>query len=159
MAIPFGLIVSGGLALVKAAFGGGGLLGTVNSVIDAVAKKQMSADEAKAKVEASWAEAWAKAEAAWADAAAKMYAEAQETIRSSFNARSWVTRNAWAFVVISQTFVLLWYQVGIPVFIKIFGGTFPRTGDDLLQWAYLLVAGALGIGVWQMTRGTPPALR
>lgn len=95
------------------------------------------------------ADASAEIEKAWAEASAKMAAEAQATVRASFNAPDWLTRNTWAFVVWSQLCVLLWYQIGIPVYIHLYGGTFPRTGDDLLQWAYALIGGALGVRALQ----------
>lgn len=88
-------------------------------------------------------------EKAWADATKVAIAEAQATIRASFSAPDWLTRNTWAFVAWSQTLVLLWYQMGIPFYVWYFGGTFPRTGDDLLQWAYALVGGAIGVRALQ----------
>lgn len=112
--------------------------------------REQFVEETRQHVAASSAEI----EKAWAEATAKIIAETQATVRASFTSSSWVTRNAWAFVVLSQTLVLLWYQVGIPFYVHLFGGTFPRTGDGLLQWAYALVAGALGIGALQSGRET-----
>jgi hypothetical protein len=77
-----------------------------------------------------------------------MFAEAQETVRKSFQAQDWFTRNAWSYVIWSQTSVLLWYQIGVPFFVLFTGSSFPKTGDLLLQWAYALVGGALfGLGM------------
>lgn len=128
----------------------GGLLDTVRGILKDYQDRKISEVEADAQIKEAFASAQAAIEAAWAKAAGEIYAAAQETIRASFTAPSWFTRNAWAFVLISQTLVLLWYQVGIPMVTWAFSlapGSIPRTGDDLLMWAYFLVAAALGIGV------------
>lgn len=153
MAFPLISVAMGAFSLVKSLVGGGGFLDTVNNVIDAVAKKEMTATEAKASVAKSWADAWSAAEQQYAKSAADVFAKAQETIQASFKVEGWFTKNAWAFVVVSQTLVLLWYQAGLPMVVYVFDipltgpGSIPRTGDQLLGWAYALVGGALGIGV------------
>lgn len=133
------------MSIVSGVLGGGGFSGLIKDVVKAVADGKMSADEAMARVEEARAAAEAEMTRALAASAADIFASAQETIRASFQSDDPMVRRAWAFVVWSQTFVLLWYQIGIPVYIKVFGGTFPRTGDDMLQWAYALVGGALGL--------------
>ena len=153
MALPILAIGAVVFPVLKSLFTGGSFMSSVDNIIDAVAKNEMSASEAKAKTAQAWAGAWAEAEKQYAKSSEKAFGHAQETIRSSFEAQSWLARNAWAFVVISQTLVLLWYQVGLPWVVWLFDipltgpGSIPRTGDGLLQWAYALVAGALGIGV------------
>ncbi|WP_269581985.1 hypothetical protein [Roseibium sp. Sym1] len=122
-------------------------MGSVKDIINAVAKGEMTAAEAEAKADAAWSQAQAQIAESLATAASDIFGEAQQTIRASFQSSDPMVRKAWAYVVWSQTTVLLWYQVGLPVYVKIFGGSFPRTGDDLLQWAYALVGGALGIGM------------
>ena len=151
--IPLATIAMGAFTLVKSLIAGGSIMSTVSDVLDAVARGDMNASEAKARIAEAEAAAWAEAEKAYMQASADIFAEAQQTIRASFTAKSWAARNAWAFVVLSQTLVLLWYQIGIPVYVWAFSAPFPRTGDDLLQWAYALVAGALGIGVAQSRWG------
>lgn len=120
--------------------------------------KEISKQQYEAAKEQARLEAQAEIEESWAEASTKIYVAAQETLRASFQAPGWLTRNAWAFVVVSQTLVLLWYQIGLPFYVYfvdiplIGAGAFPRTGDDLLMWAYAIVGGALGIGAWMMRK-------
>jgi hypothetical protein len=130
--------------------------GIANAAVEAFKlyqNKQINEAEFESRVRQSALESASKIETAWAKAAADITAETQKTVRDSFNAPSWVARNAWAFVVVSQTLVLLWYQVGVPALVYFTATPWPRTGDLLLQWAYALVAGALGIG-WMQARST-----
>lgn len=132
-----------------------GVLGKALDAFKLWTEKKITQAEMDAQVKEAVTFAVAQIEAEWAKAAADIFASAQQTVRASFKASSWFVRNAWAFVLYTQTCVLLWYQVGIPLVTWAFDlapGTIPRTGDDLLQWAYLLVGGALGLGVIQMKR-------
>lgn len=133
------------ISIVSGVLRSGSFSGVLKDVVQAVADGKMSADEAKARIAEAQASAEAEMTKALSASAADIFASAQETIRASFESDDPMVRRAWAFVVWSQTFVLLWYQIGIPFWIKAFGGTFPRTGDDMLQWAYALVGGALGL--------------
>lgn len=126
---------------------GGDFVGGVKSLLKDVADGKVSVAEAEAQVDVAWADAKARMTEALSESAADVFGEAQKTIQASFQSDDPMVRRAWAFVVWSQTLVLLWYQIGIPVYVKMFGGGFPRTGDDLLQWAYALVGGALGLGL------------
>lgn len=125
----------------------GGFVGGVKSLLQDVAEGRVTVAEANAKVDVAWADAQAQMTEALSESAADVFGEAQKTIQASFQSDDPMVRRAWAFVVWSQTLVLLWYQLGIPIYVKVFGGGFPRTGDDLLQWAYALVGGALGLGL------------
>ena len=133
------------LSIVSSVLRGDGFTGVIKNVVQAVAEGKMSADEAKARIAEAQAQAEADMTKALAASASEIFGAAQETIRASFQSDDPMVRRAWAFVVWSQTFVLLWYQIGLPFWIKAFGGTFPRTGDDMLAWAYALVGGALGL--------------
>ncbi|WP_319775508.1 3TM-type holin [Breoghania sp.] len=133
------------LGIVSDVLRGDAFAGTIQSVIRAVADGEMSADQANARIAEAQAEAEAEMTKALAASASEIFASAQETIRASFQSDDPMVRRAWAFVVWSQTGVLLWYQIGLPFWIYFFGGSFPRTGDDLLMWAYALVGGALGL--------------
>lgn len=128
-----------------------GLLGKAFDAFKLWQEKKITEAEMDAMLKQAVAEAMAEIETAWAKAAAEIYASAQATIQASFSAPGWWTRNAWAFVVVSQTFVLLWYQLGLPLVATASGWTILRTGDGLLQWAYLLIGGALGIGAIQVS--------
>jgi len=125
----------------------GDFVGGIKSLLKDVADGKVTVAEAEAKVDVAWVDAQARMTEALAANAADVFGEAQKTIQASFQSEDPMVRRAWAFVVWSQTLVLLWYQIGIPVYVKFFGGGFPRTGDDLLQWAYALVGGALGLGL------------
>lgn len=144
-------------ALVKGLLGG--VLGSVENIATAYFNKQISKEQFEAELRQIGIKALADAEVAGAEAEARIYEAAQQTVRASFSAPSWWTRNVWAFVATSQTIVLLWYQVGIPLWVYFIGlkaghDKFPTTGDDLLVWAYALVGACLGIGVWQMRSKT-----
>lgn len=132
----------------------GGALGSVEKLGLAFINKQVSQEQFEAELRQIGIKALAEADVAGAEAEAKIFESAQETVRTSMSAPSWWTRNVWAFVVTSQTIVLLWFQIGVPFLVYFAGGTFPRTGDELLKWAYALVGAALGIGVWQMRSKT-----
>ena len=134
------------MSVITSVLSGGGFMGTVKELIKAVERGDISAADAEARIETAWADAQARMTEALAKSSSEIFASAQETIRASFKSDDPMVRRAWAFVVWSQTSVLLWYQIGIPVYVKLFGGSFPVTGDDLLKWAYALVGGALGVG-------------
>jgi len=115
-------------------------------IVDRLAAGKISAEEAKAEIAKAESDAWARGQEASAKAASEMFAAAQETIQASFKSPDWFTRNAWAFVLISQTFVLLWYQLGVPWITYLKGlDKFPTTGDPLLYWANGIVLACLGI--------------
>lgn len=132
----------------------GGALGSIENIATAFINKQVSKEQFEAELRQIGIKALADAEVAGAEAEARIFEAAQETVRASFSAPSWWTRNVWAFVVTSQTIVLLWFQIGVPFLVYFTGMPFPRTGDDLLKWAYAVVIGALGVGVWQMRSRT-----
>lgn len=113
-------------------------------IIDDLAEGKISPNDAKARMTEAQEAAKADIADSLSGAAASMFESGQKTIRDSFLSEDPMVRRAWAFVVWSQTIVLLWYQIGIPVYVKLFGGSFPRTGDELLSWAYALVGAALG---------------
>ncbi|MEI2387484.1 hypothetical protein [Breoghania sp. JC706] len=133
------------VSVVSAVLRADGFSGAIKDVVQALADGDISADEANARIAEAQAGAEAEMTRALSASASEIFGAAQETIRASFQSDDLMVRRAWAFVVWSQTLVLLWYQIGLPFWIKAFGGTFPRTGDDMLSWAYALVGGALGL--------------
>src|SRR5690606_5411041 len=83
---------------------------------------------------------FAEIEKAHADALAKTYASFMQAM-----AQSKLMQTVWGAVVISQLFVLLWHQAGIPALVYLTGAGYPSSGTTV-EWAYLLLAGCLGMG-------------
>ena len=83
--------------------------------------------------EISEAEFRSRVEIALADSATKITESLQATIRSSP-----VLQRALAFVMVSQTLVLLLYQLGGPLWPMITGDVFPAPVITV-EWAYALV--------------------
>ena len=113
-------------------------------------KKQISADELKAKVQEATLDTFAEVEKAWADVAAKQYAGFQRTVRSSP-----VIARAYAAVIVTQLFVLLWYQWGASAFLLVTGVIWPSPGATV-DWAYAVLALCLGGGAFVMRRQEMP---
>lgn len=104
--------------------------------------KQISEAEFKSRSEIAAQDAAKEIEKSWADVAAKQYAEFQQTARSSP-----VIARAYAAVIVSQLFVLLWYQWGASAFMLITGKAWPSAGATV-DWAYAILALCLGGGVF-----------
>lgn len=104
--------------------------------------KQISEAEFRSRVEIATQENDAEIEKAWTDLAAKQYAEFQATARQSP-----VIGRAYAAVIVTQLFVLLWYQWGAPAFQLITGTTWPSAGATV-DWAYAILALCLGGGAF-----------
>lgn len=113
-------------------------------------KKQISADELKAKIQEATVETFAEVEKAWADVAARQYAGFQQTVRSSP-----VVARAYAAVIVTQLFVLLWYQWGASAFLLVTGQAWPSAGATV-DWAYALLALCLGGGALVFRRTEIP---
>lgn len=102
--------------------------------------KQISMEELRTRVQEAMLDSFKAAEVAHADALAKTYASFMQTL-----AQSRLMQAVWASVVISQLFVLLWHQVGIPAYVELTGHRYPSSGTTV-EWAYLLLAACLGMG-------------
>lgn len=114
----------------------------LGKILDIVAKaipdpNQRAATEAELK--SAMAESAAKTEQAWAGAAADMFRAAQATITASP-----ALQRALAAMVVLQTVVLLWYQIGAPAYQEITGRPWPEPGVTL-EWAYGLLLAQMGI--------------
>lgn len=125
----------------------GRLEGALGGLIDAVANRQKSAEEAKAEIGVALAGAAREIGTA---------TEAELTARHGHlleaAGASPLVGRVWAAAVLAQLFVLVWYQFVVP-----FGqwagwwDRFPSPGATL-EWAYLLV-GALLLGAPVAARG------
>lgn len=114
----------------------------IAGLAEAYFNKQISEAEFKSRVEIAVQENNAEIERAWADVAAKQYAEFQATVRQSP-----VIARAYAAVIVTQLFVLVWYQWGASAFTLITGTTWPSAGATV-DWAYAILALCLGGGAF-----------
>lgn len=97
------------------------------------------------KKEISEAEFRSRVEIAMQDTAAKITESQQATIRASQD-----RQRAVVFVTVSQTLVLLLYQIGAPLWPMITGQPFPAPGITI-EWAYLLAGAGIGAS-WVMRK-------
>ena len=104
--------------------------------------QKISEAEFKSRVEIAVQENNAEVEKAWADVAAKQYAEFQATARQSP-----VIARAYAAVIVTQLFVLVWYQWGASAFSLATGTAWPSAGATV-DWAYAILALCLGGGAF-----------
>jgi hypothetical protein len=116
------------------------IIGKAADAFAAYANKQITIAELNARVEQALIEAFAEVMKAQSDALAKTFASFTDLAKNSR-----MVRVVWSAVVLSQLGVLLWAQVGIPAYVRAFGGTWPSSGATI-DWAYLLVAGLCGLG-------------
>lgn len=118
----------------------GPLVGRIVDLVKAYQERKLSEAEIEGEVRKAVIAATAEVEAEWARASAQMY--------SSFiaaAARSRLLAAGWLAVLVSQLLVLLWHQMGIPLYVHITGTAFPSSGATV-DWAYALVALCLGGG-------------
>ena len=66
-----------------------------------------------------------------------------------------IVRVAYVIVVLSQAFVLFWYQFAVPYIVWMYGGTFPPASDVLLEWGYGLLVLLVGGGSVAMRKASP----
>lgn len=92
-----------------------------------------------------------KVEQANAEMVAKTYAAFSEVLKFSP-----VIRWCYAIVVLSQAFVLFWYQWAVPFIVYKWGGAYPPTSETLLQWGYGLLVLLLGGGAVALKRPKQP---
>lgn len=116
------------------------LIGKLADAFKAYEQKQISIAELNARVSQALMECFSEVMKSESDALAKTFASFGEVMKNSR-----LVRIVWAIVVLSQLMVLLWLQVGISTLVYLFGGSWPSAGATG-DWAYLLIAGLLGLG-------------
>lgn len=122
------------------------LLGRVTGLFEAYFKKQISEAELRTKLHMALLETVREVEKAHADALAKTYASFMDAMKQSL-----LLQVVWAAVTLSQLFVLLWHQFGIPYIVYYMreagNGDFryPSSGTTV-EWSYLLLAACVGMG-------------
>lgn len=127
-------------------------LGNALKAFELYNNKQISMEELKTRLHMALVDAAKEVEVAHADAMAKMFASFMGAVEKS-PFMQWV----WGCVTISQLLVLLWAQVGIPFFTMLMRQTVPDwkypSAGTTTDWAYLLLAGCVGLGVTALRSG------
>lgn len=118
----------------------GGLLDKITGLADSYMKGQITRAQFDAEVKIEAGKAGVEIEQAWAKASTEQYESIQKTLRASV-----ILQRAYAVVMISQLFVLVWYQIGAPAFLLVTGTAWPSPGTTI-DWAYLLLAITIGGG-------------
>ena len=116
------------------------LLKTALDAFDRHERKEITREQLEAELKAAMLSTLKEIEIAWVEASTKQF--------SAFMAAAEKTRFfqiGWTVTLVTQLAVLLWHQVGIPAYVKIFGGSWPSSGTTV-EWAYLLVGGCIGLG-------------
>lgn len=128
------------------------LLGRITGLFESYFKKEISLEELRAGVLKSLLQTVSEVEKSHAETLAKTYATFMQAM-----VQSRLMQVVWASATLSQLFVLLWHQVGIP-FIVFMGWTarYPSSGTTV-EWSYLLLGACLGLGPLVL-RGGPGAL-
>jgi hypothetical protein len=125
-----------------------GILGNALEAFKAYENKQISVEQLKDQLYGLMMSAIKDIEVAQADALAKTYASFMGAV-----VQSKTLQRVWAFVVISQSMMLLWFQFGIPLIVALgIVWRWPPSGDTA-QWAYLLVGACLGMGPMVLRSG------
>jgi hypothetical protein len=118
----------------------GGLIDKITGLADSYMKGQVTKAQFDAQVKIEAGKAGVEIEQAWAKASTEQYESIQKTLRTSV-----ILQRAYAVVMISQLFVLVWYQIGAPAFLLATGTAWPSPGTTI-DWAYLLLAITIGGG-------------
>jgi hypothetical protein len=126
-------------------------MGLINSIFDkllgaftAYQNKQISMEELKTQLYGMMVGAFRDVEVSHSQALAKTYESFMGTMEKSL-----LMQRVWGFVTLSQLFVLLWHQMGIPFLVLIMKELghedfkYPSSGTTV-DWAYLLLGACIG---------------
>lgn len=117
------------------------IFGPIVDIGKAYINKEISETEAKARMVQSLTAGVAQVEVAHAESLSKTYASFMDTMKSSV-----LMQSVWATVVITQLFVLLWHQIGIPAIVALeIVEKYPSSGSTV-EWAYALIGALMGLG-------------
>jgi hypothetical protein len=123
------------------------LIGKLADAFTAYQNKQITLAELNARVTQALIDGFAEVQKAQSTALEHTFASFMDAAKNSK-----LMRGVWATVTLSQLAVLLWHQVGISAFVRIFGGEWPSSGSTV-EWAYVLVAACVGFGPVVLNRG------
>lgn len=128
----------------------GSLFDNAASIFQKYLTKSITREEAMAQLKAAITNAIAEIEQSHADALAKTFDSFMQAV-----SKSRFMQIIWGAVALSQLFIILWHQWGIPYLTMLcwkgtvsFGNAtceYPSSGDTA-YWAYLLLAGCIGLG-------------
>ncbi|CUT12554.1 hypothetical protein BF49_7142 [Bradyrhizobium sp.] len=116
------------------------LIGKLADAFTAYEKKQITLAELNAEVQQALMECFSEVMKSQSDALAKTFATFGDIMKNSR-----LVRVVWAAVVLSQLFVLVFQQIGVPAIVYFGGGHWPSAGATI-DWAYLLIVGLCGLG-------------
>jgi len=117
------------------------LIDKVSGTFQAYFNKQISIEQLRAEVLKAVLSTIGEIERAHADALTKTYASFMETL-----SKSKLMQRTWVFVVVSQTFVLFWYQFAVPALVTAGIVKHYASAGGTIEWAYLLIGALMGMG-------------
>jgi len=117
------------------------ILGNITGIFKAYFDKEITEAQLKAQLQEALIKGFVEVEKTQADALTKTYSSFMDAMKTNT-----LMQICWGSVVLSQLFVLLYHQLAIPFIIFMGWATkYPPSGSTV-DWAYLLVAGCLGLG-------------
>lgn len=116
--------------------------------IQAYFNKQISLEELHTRLVSHALDTARDIEVSHADTLAKTYASFMDAVKTSR-----IMQQTWAMVVLSQTFVLLWYQWFVPVMVTAHLVDRFASAGMTVEWAYLLLGGLMGMGPMVLRAG------
>jgi hypothetical protein len=133
------------VGLLASLFSGPILTSLVNSLIGPLEKiygdyiqGKISKEQLAEQLQAAMVSAFAQIEAQFLDSITKTYTTFIQTA-----SQNPVMTRAWAAVLYSQLFVLIWHQWVIPLLVLVFDVKYPSSGVTV-NWSYALIALCLG---------------
>ncbi len=118
-----------------------GFLGKALDAFKAYENKTISIEELRTRLHIAMLESVKAIEVSHAQALAQTYAAFMGAVQQNP-----FMQKVWGFAVITQLFVLLWHQVGIPAIVALgLIQRYPSSGTTV-EWAYMLVGALMGLG-------------
>ncbi len=116
------------------------LLGPITDLFKAHINKQISIEELRTRLKETLINGLVEVEKSHADSITKTFDSFMKAAVQS-KVMLWV----WALTALSQLTVILWHQVGIPLYTHLCTCSYPSSGDTS-GWAYALLMFCLGGG-------------
>jgi hypothetical protein len=141
-----GIIASLGGAFIDKFFG------NALKAFEAYQNQKISMEELKVRLQTAMVSAAKEVEVSHSETLAKTYASFMGAV-----VQSKLMQVVWAAVTLSQLVVLVWHQLGIPMFVMIMrnyvpGFNYPGSGNTV-EWAYLLLGACVGMGPMVLRNG------
>lgn len=116
------------------------IFGPIVDIAKSYINKEISESEAQARMVQALTGAAAQVEVSHSETLSKTYASFTDAMKGSV-----LIQSLWGTVVITQLFVLLWHQLGIPALVYFGHGPYPSSGSTV-EWAYALIGALMGLG-------------